>query len=168
MEMAPPRPVEMTDVVALAEPVPLDKSAAEEHVSAVQAALEDNAVMMGVVEPPVDLAPRLKLAQMEFVLEQQSLNVQEEFVDQTELEEVADPVRLVKDAELVNVSATTTVTRETVVMQFKLTEPILACAHKDLVVLAPLDSPVEPTEDVQLSHLVLSQLLSWIVRLEEL
>lgn len=165
--MAPQRPVEMTVVEALVELALSDKSAAEELVSAAQAALEDNAVMMAAVEPRVDLALPLNLAQTEFVLEQLPLIVLEESVDQTEPEETADPVPLAKDAELVNASATTTVTRETVGMQFRPMELILVCAHKDLVEPAPTDLPVEPTEDAQPLHLVPSQLLSSIVPLEE-
>lgn len=150
MEMAPQRPAGMTAAVTLVALVLLAKSAAEEHVSAVQAAPVDNVAMTVVVGALVGLALPLKPVRMEFVLEQLQPNALEECADPTELEEIVDPAPLVKDADLANVSVIMIAMRETAGMLFRLMEPILVSAHKDPAVLALMDSPAELMEDVQL------------------
>lgn len=138
------------------EPVLLDKNAAVEPVSARPAALEDNVVMTVAGEHRVDLVHPPRPAPMDFVLEQPHLTVLEDNAETTELVETVEVAQQDRDAVQDFVNAIMTVTRETVVQQFKLTELISVCAHKDLVEPAPLVSLVELLEDVQLKHPVMS------------
>ena len=156
MVMVPPRLVEMMVVEVLVEPALLVRIAAEEHVSALPAVLEDNVEMMVAAEPHVDLVHPPKLALTDYVLELPQLTALEDSVETTELEETVEVAQQDKDAVPDFVNATTTVTRETVEQQSKLMEPILDCAHKDLVEPVPMGLLVQPMEDAQLKHHVTS------------
>jgi len=114
--------------------------------------LEETVVMTDVVETHAVFALHLKPVLTEFVLELPPLTVLEDSVDLTEPEEVVVHAQLDKDAELDNVNATMTVTKETVVMQSNPMVPTSVSAPKDLVEPALLDSLVEALEDVQLKH----------------
>lgn len=151
--------VVMTDVVAHVESVLLVKAAVPELVPVFPIVMADNAVMTVVVINPVANAPPLKPVKMDNVLELQLLIAQEKFVDPTEQEEVVVLVLPVKDAVLGNASATMIVMKETVVMLFNQTEAILQLVPHDHVELAPMDSLVDPTDDVQLRPHVQSMLL---------
>lgn len=133
MVMVRPKPVEMMDVEIPVEHALLDKSAAEEHVSAVLTVLEDNAEMMDAEESLVVPVLLLKPAKTDSVQELLWLTVPEDNAEIIELVETVVTARLVNDADLVSVSATMIVTKEIVEMQVKPTEPILVSAHKDHV-----------------------------------
>lgn len=168
MEMEPQRPVVMMVVEVHVVPAPSDRNVVVELVSVLQTAQADNVVMMDVEETLADLAPHHKPVTMVFVPELPSLIVLEDNAVTTELEETAVTAQLVKDADQDSVNATMTVTTETVVMHLKLMEPTLVCAHKDLVDLAQVDSPVELLEDALPKHLVMFLLQLLTVPLAEL
>lgn len=153
MEMVPLKPAVMMVVEIHVEHAQVDKNVAEEHVCALPIVQEDNAEMMDVVESHVDPVRPPKPAKTGSVQELPLLIVQEDNVVITEPEEIAVTVQLVKDAEPVFASATTTVTRETVVQPNKLMELTLVCALKDLVELVLPVSHVEQMDVVPLKHL---------------
>jgi len=155
MVMVRPKPVEMMVVEILVEHVLLDKSAAKEPVSAVQTVLEDNVEMMVAEESHVDLVLHPKPAKTDSVQELLWLIVPEDNVETTELVETAETALLVKDAEPASVSATMTAMKEIAETPFKLMEPILASALKDLVEPVLPDSLVVPMDVVLLKHLVM-------------
>jgi len=152
----------MTAVVVLVEPALLANLAAKVHVPANPTVLVVNAVMMDVDINLVEPVHRHKLVKTVCVPEPQPLIVLEEPVDPTEPEEAVELVPLVKDVVLANASATTIVMKETVGMQFNLRDPTLQHVLRDLVVLAHLDLPVVPMEDVLPKHLV-PFLLQWLI-----
>ena len=163
MGMGLPSCVGMTDVATLVEAALLVKAAAQELVPVFLIVMEDNVGMTVVDINPVANVPQHKPVKMGNALELQHPIVQENNVDPTELEEAAVPVLPVNDVVLAYVSAITIAMKEIVVMQFNLTEAIHLHAPHVLVVLAPLDSPVDRTADVLLPHPAQLLLLLWIV-----
>ena len=162
METEQQKPVEMTDVVDLAEPAQEDKNAAEDLVFVFQTAQEETVEMMVVAVPLVEFALQLKPAPMVSVLVQPQLNVQEEFVEATEPEEVVVLAPTDKDAEEDFANAIMTAMKEIVEMPFNLLVPTLVFAPQEVVELAPQDFLALQKECVLLLNLVklVSELLT--------
>jgi len=142
--------VVMTAAVAHVEAARLVKAAAQELVPVFRIVTEDNVVMTDADINPVVNAPQPKPVKMDNASGLLLLIVQERFVEPTELEEVAELALQVKDAVLVNVSATTIAMKETVVMRFNQMEPIQPLVLLVPVVLVLMDSLVDQTVDALL------------------
>jgi len=166
MVMGLPSYAAMTAAVVLVEPALQANLVVKVPVHANPTVLDVNAVMMDVDTNPVEPVHLHKLVQMVCVPEPQLLIVLEELVDPTEPEEVVELVPLVKDVVLVNVSATTTVMKETVEMQSNLQMPTPQLALKDHVVLAHPVSLAVLMEDAMPKHPV-PFLLQWSTVLQD-
>lgn len=156
--MVPRSFVVLMDVEILVELALLDRNVVGATAHVLLTAVVDNAVMMVVGETHVDLVLMVKPAKMVSVSVLVLEPVGPESAVMIELEAPVDHALWDKDVEVEFVSATMTVTKETVEQQLLMPDPSVPLKA---VVHAPLDSPAVPQDNALL--LLLVMLTLWLL-----